>query len=42
MKKICVKILGNEKTQFIAIPVFSILLSLIVEWSSSRDWENIL
>lgn len=30
MKKICVKILGNEKTQFIAIPVFSILLSLIV------------
>ena len=30
MKKICVKILGNEKTQFIVIPVFSILLSLIV------------
>lgn len=30
MKKICVRILGNEKTQFIAIPIFSILLSLIV------------
>lgn len=30
MKKIFVKILGNEKTQFIAIPLFSILLSLIV------------
>ncbi len=30
MKKLLVKILGNEKTQFIAIPVFSILISLIV------------
>lgn len=30
MKKIFVKLLGNEKTQFITIPVFSILLSLIV------------
>ena len=30
MKKFFVKILGNEKTQNIAIPLFSILLSLIV------------
>ena len=30
MKKICVKLLGNDRTQFIAIPIFSILLSLIV------------
>ena len=30
MKKIFVKLLGNEKTQFITIPVLSILLSLIV------------
>lgn len=30
LKRGLVKILGNEKTQFIAIPVFSIIISLIV------------